>query len=97
MRGNDFTADWAYVEMFKCHISAELNSIFKNLVLQALGTMWIRFLQKKSKKFLFFCTFKKTSRCVYIEHDLLLLFSTQLRGLLFETFAFVFIIEPPLF
>jgi hypothetical protein len=35
---------------------------------------------KKVKKISFFCTFKKTSHCVYIEHDLLLLFSTQLRG-----------------
>ncbi len=34
----------------KLTISAESNTIFKNLVLQALGTIRIRFLQKKSKK-----------------------------------------------
>ncbi len=34
----------------KSTITAESNTIFKNLVLQALGTIWFRFLQKKSKK-----------------------------------------------
>jgi hypothetical protein len=48
--GNDFIADWAYAEMFKIRISAESNTIFKNLVLQALGTIRIRFLQKSVLK-----------------------------------------------
>ncbi len=59
IRGNDLNAGWAYAEMissltehmWKCfiksNISAESNTIFKNLVLQALGTIRIRFLQKK--------------------------------------------------
>ncbi len=42
----------------KSNISAESNMIFKNLVLQALGTMRIRFLQKKFKKMSCLCTFK---------------------------------------
>jgi hypothetical protein len=57
MRGNDFVAPWAYEEMILSHpehtrkclksnISAESNTILKNLVLQALGTIKIRFLQK---------------------------------------------------
>ncbi len=40
MRGN----------VYKSNILAESNTIFKNLVLQALGTIRIRFLQKKSQK-----------------------------------------------
>ncbi len=44
-RGNDFIADWAYAEMFKSRISRP-NKIFKNLVLQALRTIRIRFLKK---------------------------------------------------
>jgi hypothetical protein len=40
MRGN----------VWKSNISAESNTIFKNLVLQALGTIRIRFLQKKYLK-----------------------------------------------
>jgi hypothetical protein len=39
----------------KSNISAESNTIFKNLVLQALGTIWFRFLQKKSKNFVHAC------------------------------------------
>ncbi len=43
----------------KSNISAESNTIFKNLVLQALGTIRFRFLQKKSKKKIScLCTFK---------------------------------------
>jgi hypothetical protein len=42
----------------KLNISAELNTIFKNLMLQALGTIWFRFLQKKKKKNSCLCTFK---------------------------------------
>jgi hypothetical protein len=34
----------------KLNISAESNTIFKNLVLQALGTIRFRFLQKNLKK-----------------------------------------------
>ncbi len=42
MRGN----------VWKLNISAESNTIFKNLVLQARGTIWFRFLQKsQTKKF----------------------------------------------
>jgi hypothetical protein len=40
MRGN----------VYKSNISAESNTIVKNLVLQALGTIRFRFLQKKSNK-----------------------------------------------
>jgi hypothetical protein len=40
MRGN----------VYKSNISAESNTIFKNLVLQALGTITFRFLQKKENK-----------------------------------------------
>ena len=36
----------------KSNISAILNSFFKNLELQALGTIRIRFLQKNEKKYL---------------------------------------------
>ncbi len=53
IRGTNFIACWAYLEPISSHaehISAESNTIFKNLVLQALGTTWFRFLQKKSKK-----------------------------------------------
>ncbi len=37
---------------FKSNVSAESNTIFKNLVLQTLGTIRFRFLQKSNKKFL---------------------------------------------
>ncbi len=38
--------------VLKSNISAESNTIFKNLVLQALGTIRFRFLQKIKKKFM---------------------------------------------
>ncbi len=57
IRGTNFIACWAYAKPISSHaeharkcmsnISAESNTIFKNLVLQALGTIWFRFLQKK--------------------------------------------------
>ncbi len=51
MRGN----------VWKSNISTKSNTIFKNLVLQALGTIRFRFLQKKSKKMSCLCTFKNSS------------------------------------
>ncbi len=59
IRGNDLYAGWAYEEIIsslteqtlkglKSNISAESYTILKNLVLQALGTIRIWFLQKKS-------------------------------------------------
>jgi hypothetical protein len=46
--GIDFMACWACAE--RLNISAESNTIFKNLVLKALGTIRFRFPQKKSNK-----------------------------------------------
>ncbi len=47
IRGNNFTAGWAYMKMFKSQISRpNRNTIFKNLVLQALDTIRSRFLQR---------------------------------------------------
>jgi len=39
--------------------AAESNTILKNLVLQALGTIWFRFLKKKYEKISCLCTFKR--------------------------------------
>jgi hypothetical protein len=51
IQGTDFIACWACAEMFKSRISRpNWIPFFKNLVLQALGTIRFRFLQKKSKK-----------------------------------------------
>jgi hypothetical protein len=38
------------INVYKLNISAKSNTIFKNLELQALGTIRIRFLQKSQKK-----------------------------------------------
>jgi hypothetical protein len=57
IHGNDFIYDWAYAEM--SNILAEPNTIFKNLVLQALGTIRIRFLQKKANTKFHDCVFLK--------------------------------------
>ncbi len=57
IRGNDLNGGWAYAEMIssltehtrkclKVEYLGESNTIFKNLVWQALGTIRIRFLQK---------------------------------------------------
>ncbi len=55
IRGTDFIACWACVEMFKSRIFRP-----KNLVLQALGTIWFRFLQKNQKKISCLCTFNQS-------------------------------------
>ncbi len=64
IRGMDFIAGWAYAEMF-----------IKNLMLQALGTIRFRFLQKIQKKFhAFVCTFNPKKQ-VHLD----LFFSLSLR------------------
>ncbi len=51
--------------MFKSRISLPIRIRFlKNLVLQALGTIWFRFLQNKSKKNSCLCTFKSFKNTV---------------------------------
>ncbi len=71
IQGNDLNAGWAYEEIIswltehsrkclKLNISAESNMIFKNLVLQALWVIRIRFLQKSNTKISCLCTFKGT-------------------------------------
>ncbi len=56
IRGTNFIADWAYAKKKKCLIgeytSAELNIIFKNLVLQALETKRIVSAKKVLKNFM---------------------------------------------
>jgi hypothetical protein len=50
--GTDLIACWARKGMLKSRISLpiRIRFFFKNLVLQALGTMWFRFLQKEYSK-----------------------------------------------
>ncbi len=45
--GNDLNAGWAYPEMFKSRISRPNRIRFSKIVLQALGSIRIRVLQKK--------------------------------------------------
>ncbi len=64
IQGNDLNPGWAYAEMISLHPEhmRKSNMIFKNLELQALGTIRFRFLQKKLKKISCMCTFKRQDR-----------------------------------
>ncbi len=63
----------------KSNISANSNKIFKNLVVQALGTIWFRFLQKKYLKKFHACVPLSSSSAYTAETIESLLYSINMK------------------